>query len=255
VNDGDPGDVEAVVADSAASPELRVLRQEHGGPGLARNTGAAEARGRWLAFTDDDCLPAVDWIRRLRARLEKSPEDGVGGSVVNAFANNVFSTASQVVLDSAYDLQNTDPDEATFLATANLALPADRFREIGGFAAVFSSVASEDRDICDRWRASGGRLVYAPECVVTHSRHLGLASFCRQHFRYGRGACLLYRARASRGGPPLRASWTFLKDLAGRPFRERRRLAPVVALLALLSQAASAAGYFREKLRRREVAR
>lgn len=34
------------------------------GPACLRNTGARRARGRILAFTDDDCRPAPDWLER-----------------------------------------------------------------------------------------------------------------------------------------------------------------------------------------------
>src|SRR5687768_5734054 len=41
--------------------EVRVLRVPRAGPAVARNRGAAAARGEVLAFTDDDCTPDRDW--------------------------------------------------------------------------------------------------------------------------------------------------------------------------------------------------
>src|SRR5207245_2995689 len=43
--------------------------QAGGGPAAARNAGAAAARARWLAFTEDDCTPAPDWLERAAAAL------------------------------------------------------------------------------------------------------------------------------------------------------------------------------------------
>ena len=42
----------------------------------ARNAGAARARGDLLAFTDDDCRPRPDWLRRLARAMRPSPATG-----------------------------------------------------------------------------------------------------------------------------------------------------------------------------------
>src|SRR2546429_8449747 len=45
--------------------------------GAARNTGAAQARGQFLVFTDEDCAPVPNWLRALAARL--APGRAIGG--------------------------------------------------------------------------------------------------------------------------------------------------------------------------------
>lgn len=46
-------------------------------PAAARNAGARAARGRHLAFTDDDCWPEAGWLRELAApwRSDESNEE------------------------------------------------------------------------------------------------------------------------------------------------------------------------------------
>src|SRR5690242_19678911 len=54
VVDGPNPDTVAMLA-ACGEARLRVLQNDHPlGPGLARNAGAAAARGDWLAFLDDD---------------------------------------------------------------------------------------------------------------------------------------------------------------------------------------------------------
>src|SRR5690606_14249744 len=50
--------------------EITVLRQDRQGPAAARNSGARISRGRYLAFTDDDCLPEPGWLAALAASLQ-----------------------------------------------------------------------------------------------------------------------------------------------------------------------------------------
>lgn len=58
IDDGSTdGSLELIDSYVARDARIRCVRQDHQGPGAARNRGLAEARGRYLAFLDaDDCL-------------------------------------------------------------------------------------------------------------------------------------------------------------------------------------------------------
>jgi len=63
VNDGgSPPPPDVVDAGGDTTLQLRVIDQRNAGPASARNRGAAEAQGEYLAFTDDDCLPDRGWL-------------------------------------------------------------------------------------------------------------------------------------------------------------------------------------------------
>jgi GT2 family glycosyltransferase len=237
-------------ADLGPTHDAVLLRHERSaGPGAARNTGAAAADGQLLAFTDDDCLPDRNWLLELTA----AAADGAaaGGRTVNALASNPYAEASQHIQELVYAHFNARPDAARFLASNNLALPRDAFLELGGFDAERFPAASEDRDLCDRWLASGHALRYAPGAVVHHAHELDLAGFVRQHVAYGRGAARYQRARADRGTGRLRDDASFHLDaalwrrtLALRPARR----AAATALLLGVWQAANLLGYACERV-------
>lgn len=246
VDDGSPQPLEAVAAKFKDQLCLTLLRQKNAGPAAARNAGAAHAKGDYLVFIDDDCKPAPDYLQRLAERLAKTPVCAIGGRTINALSHNPYSTASQLLIDYLYAYYNADPDHARFLASNNMALPTERFHAIGGFDTSFVLAAGEDRELCDRWRHLGHRIIYAPEALVYHSHAMTLRKFWRQHFNYGRGAASFHRARGRRNTGDVKLEpISFYLNLLRYPFSQSDeiRALPLAALL-LLSQAANAVGFF-----------
>jgi GT2 family glycosyltransferase len=252
VDDGSPEPLEPIVLEATASMSARCVRQPNQGPGAARNHGLQLAEGDWVAFTDDDCRPEPDWLTKLAKAAGISPQAAVGGRVVNALTANIFAESSQLLVDYLYDYYRDRPAAPAFFTSNNLAFPAGRLRDIGGFDRSFPLAAGEDRELCDRWRRLGGELLYVPEAVVWHEHHLRARTFFRQHLNYGRGAYQFHQLRAqSQGGEIKVEPWTFYRDLLLYPMRRHPGLRGASAsLLMLLSQVANVGGYFLERTRR-----
>ena len=68
----------------AAMPNARLLRLERPGLSLARNAGAREATGDYVAFIDDDAAAAPDWVERIKRAVSESdpPPAVLGGRVL-----------------------------------------------------------------------------------------------------------------------------------------------------------------------------
>jgi len=85
----DPGPGEIVVVDQSRSPETRRALSELGdarilhmasderGLSRAKNLGIRSSRLPIIAFLDDDCVPAGDWVRRALDQIEAHPEASV----------------------------------------------------------------------------------------------------------------------------------------------------------------------------------
>jgi GT2 family glycosyltransferase len=197
VDDG--SDISFDISEVQTSAELTLLRQTNKGPAVARNLGAKYARGRFLAFIDDDCIPAPDWLSMLSESLNNEPECLVGGHVENRLTKNSYASASQLIIEMAYDYFDKSYKNNMFFSSNNMAISKELFFSLGGFDPDFRT--SEDRDLCDRWIMTGYRLRYVPGAIIYHAHHLGLHSFFKQHFNYGRGAWKFNRAHAGRGAP------------------------------------------------------
>jgi glycosyltransferase involved in cell wall biosynthesis len=253
VDDGSMLPLDEVIAAFYDQLDVTLLKQAHAGPAAARNTGAAHAKGQFFVFTDDDCLPALDWLQTLQLRLATTPNQIIGGQTRNALPANPYSTASQVIIDMVYAYYNADPGQARFFASNNLALPAIRFHAIGGFDATFTT--SEDRELCDRWRHHGYGMTYAPEVIVYHAHALTLHTFWRQHFNYGRGAFHFHEAQTKYNRAPIKVEpLSFYFDLLRYPLAQASgwRALRLTALMAV-TQTANAAGFFRERRLRKKM--
>ena len=249
---------EVIVVDDGSEPALdatdfnglggRVtwLRQSNAGPAAARNAGADKAHGEYLAFTDDDCRPAPGWLNGFARAFQHAPQALVGGCTTNGLPENVYSTASQVIVDAARAYFIATNSKLQFFASNNLAVPADLFRALGGFDVSFRT--SEDRDFCDRWLGEGYKLVYAPDAVIQHCHELTLARFWRQHFGYGKGASHFHRARAQRGAEPFRPELSFYRNVLRYSLTHDERMLSLAALL-FVWQVANTAGYVWQRCR------
>ena len=253
VDDGSPEPLHSVIAPFAERLRVKLLVTPRGGPAAARNAGAKHAQGEILAFTDDDCEPAPAWLSELDRCFSLHPERLVGGRTLNAISENIYSEASQCLLDFVYQWQESKADRSLrFFASNNLAVSRSCFEGIGGFGATYLLPAAEDRDLCARWIERGGKLIYTPGAQVMHSHRLSLLQFCGQHFTYGRGAWAFHSARAARGAPARKLEpWGFYEGLLLYSMRRKEGLARAMVLpsLMVLSQAANALGYAWEAMR------
>jgi GT2 family glycosyltransferase len=246
--DGETASAEEWIGTRADGFRISVGVQAQAGPAAARNAGVRRAEGRFLVFTDDDCEPHPAWLEHLAGRFATDADQIIGGRTVNGLPHNVYSAASQLNVDTVYEYYNANRGHARFLTSNNLALPAQRFAELGGFDPSFVLAGAEDRDFCDRCLERGYRLTYAPEAVVYHLHELALGSLWRQHLAYGRGASLFHQARLRRGqrrAPVPLGFYVLLLQSALSQDHLPRSLA--MGGLAVLMQVAYAAGFVRQE--------
>ena len=121
VDDGS-GDATAQIAVGWGEPVRLIRRTRSGGPGTARNLGAAQARGPVLAFTDADCFPHAGWLSAGLAAM-RSGADLVQGAVA----------AEPGVARTPFDRTVIVSGDTGLYPTANLFVGRALFDAVGGF--------------------------------------------------------------------------------------------------------------------------
>lgn len=200
----------------AGQLEVRVIRQDRLGPSAARNRGVQEARGEFVAFTDDDCLPECKWLGELASMAKNRPDALVGGTTTNGLPGELFPSTSQLIVDLVYEHFNVDPSNAYFFTSNNVICSRQRFLELGGFDEDFPRAGAEDRDFCDRWRFKGWPMVWQPSARIEHHHPQTIWRFLALCFRYGRGAYIYRAKRKARGSGTMKEDLEFHRTLARR---------------------------------------
>lgn len=249
VDDGSDVRLDNIVADFETDADVLLIRQENAGPAAARNAGAQQASGQYIAFTDDDCMPATDWLQQFATALDANPDAMVGGRTLNALPANIYSSASQALIDYLYRYYSS-ATQGIFFASNNIAMARSHFLSIGGFDVSFPLAAAEDRNLCDCWQQAGYPMKYVPAATIEHAHALSLKSFWKQHFGYGRGAFCFRKVRANRTDESIKVEpLKFYTDLLLYPLQKKDVPSALsVSGLFFLSQVATTTGFFWERL-------
>jgi GT2 family glycosyltransferase len=157
-NDGSQDGTDDVVRGFQDRPwRLTMLQLANRGPAAARNAGARKASGRYIAFTDDDCVAAPDWLERIRAAFERTGAVAIQGRTTTHRGEQTPLTHEIEVLGS---WTSTVP-------TCNAAYDRQTFTSAGGFDESFPFAHNEDTDLA--WRvAELGTIAFAPEVHIIH---------------------------------------------------------------------------------------
>ena len=171
VDNGSTVDLSAL---HAAFPQAQFLTEPAPGPGLARNRGAAAARGGVLAFIDADCRAAPGWLQAAVDAVESDPGRAVfGGDIRIDFAEPAHPTGIEAFEAVFGFRQQMYIETRHFSVTANLAMDPAVHAVVGGFAGIDRA---EDLDWGQRAHALGYVTRYRPDMLVWHPARDSMAA-------------------------------------------------------------------------------
>lgn len=237
----DTRSTDIVRAIAAGDPRVRYWRSEAAGKTLALNAALGRARGRLLAFTDDDCEVRPDWIARIVRRFDgdstlavlvggvvAAPHDASRGFVPTYEPKRVLRGLA--VLRSGWSPMG-----------ANMAIRRYVPAQIGPFDPLLGAGgplrSSYDVEYCYRALRGGLLLMADPSIVVVHHGFRPWSDGRRLVHNYAYGTAAVYMKFIRLGD--RRALALFGQDLAiyiGRLLARTALMRRPIGVTALISR-------------------
>lgn len=251
----------------------RVVRHPRGGLDVARTVAAAVASGTVVAYIDDDCEAAPDWLEHITCAFADEEIACVTGRVLAANAS--LTTASWFEARFSFDrgplpirFHRTDtrpwfPVYPSHLGSGcNLAVRRETLRALDGFDAAIDMgtlvAGGGDLDFFARLLDTGFCAAYVPTALVRHHHRARRRALVKQFFGYGATVTALCLKSALTRPGQRRAAVRFVRQylrweaarMAGR-VRRRDSLPLYLLVVEMCGHLWGPAGYLLGRLRTR----
>lgn len=169
IDDGSLDDTAQVVGNYPAP--VRLLRQPNAGPAAARNHGAREAQGEWLALLDADDL----WLpSKLEQQMMYTEDHGVG--IVNCLPKG--SAAALLVAAPTFERLW----QKNFIANSSVLVRRLAFEQVGGFDEDRALISVEDYNLWLRLVSAGWKIATCPQQLCHYTPAPGSLSSQAERF-------------------------------------------------------------------------
>lgn len=164
------------------------------GPGMARNYGAAQSKGKYLLIVDSDCILPPQYIQSIRTELAANPVNAFGGpdkaldsftpiqKAINYAMTSFFTTGGirggKKKMDKFYP------------RSFNMGIQKEVYETLHGFADMRFG---EDIDFSIRIFKGGYKVALFPSAYVYHKRRTDLRKFFKQVHNSGIARINLYK--------------------------------------------------------------
>jgi len=166
--------------------DLHYYEKENGGPGPARNYGAALAQGEYLLILDSDVVLPEGYLQAVENALQQQPADAFGGPDA---AHSSFSPVQKAISYSMTSFFTTGGIrggktklDKFYPRSFNMGIRREVYSRLGGFSKMRFG---EDIDFSYRIVEAGYTTRLFPEAWVWHKRRTDFRKFFRQVYNSG----------------------------------------------------------------------
>ncbi len=155
----------------AYASRVKIVSQHNAGPGAARNRGAAEAAGTYLAFLDSDDFWFPWTMAVIRTVIEQSASVSLVTSHPFEFVNpeELAGIMEEALRFEQFDDFLASSSEFRFAGSGTMVVDRQAFLRAGGFTSRMR--AAEDLDLVLRLGAEPGYVFVASPPLIAYRRH------------------------------------------------------------------------------------
>ena len=164
---------------SHANGNFTYLTETKQGASFARNTGAANAKGQWLCFMDDDAIATPDYVKNTIRHIKTKPEAvGFGGRIIPKYIPAEPKWMSYYVSSLVGNFDYTPSacafEKGKYPLESNMIVKKAIYEQIGGFNGDLPGVVGtlriggEGKELFYKILALGYIIYYDPSICVHH---------------------------------------------------------------------------------------
>ena len=178
---------------------FRYVFEEKQGHSQARNRAIAEAKGKYLAYIDDDETVNREFVQSILKCFHETDADIVGGPVftwIDSVKKTVFYNAGAYNFHPSSERKRMIPPGFDFgFGCGHSCFKKSLFDELGGFSENFGIVngklqMGEDSEMGYRLLKAGKVFYYEPKMIVQHqlrTKELEFAGILKRSYNTGKG--------------------------------------------------------------------
>jgi len=173
---------------------ISLLKQNHQGPGEARNYGMKNALGKYFIFIDSDCLADENWLHNYEIGININSPIAFGGpdKVLPNFSpvqKAIDYSMTSFITTGGIRGHSKKKISKYYPRSFNMGVRADIVNIIGGMNKLRHG---QDIEFSNRIISTGGKVSKVDNAIVYHKRRMSIKKFFRQVFNWGVARINLY---------------------------------------------------------------